>query len=339
MVTDSRAPAPREPSNGSLKARLLFLSKLAISLSLIVYLFSLVDLSSMQRQFAELSLIYVGIAVALLLCQSLLSALKWRTLLVADGVALKYTYLLRTYLIGNFISLFLPTSFGGDVYRVMAVRRAAMNTAKTTSSVLFDRLTGLFALLSLAFLGYISYPGLPFKWLAIAGYIGGLVVFWMGSSGWMLALIKPTTGGLLRKLRLVLESFQTYAKNRRCLFTALAISFAFQLNIVVINKMYSLGFGLDIPFTVLLTIIPLVYLTEIIPLSINGLGFREGAFVFFYQLVGQTAEAGLGVALLVLTLRYAIGLIGGVLLVVAVITGRAKTAADHSKPGQKRSSQ
>lgn len=309
-----------------MRTRVLFAAKLAISLSLMAYLFSLVDFPSLRQDFADLIPIYIVVAVLLLLCQSFLSAFKWRTLLAADGVRLNYLYLLRTYLISNFVSLFLPTSFGGDIYRVMAVRKAAMSTAKTASSVLFDRLTGLFALLSLACAGYLTYPGLPLKWLVAVGYVGGVLIFWLGASGWILARIGPAESSLLQKLIKILESFHTYARNRRCLLTALAVSFIFQLNIIVINKVYSLAFGLEVPFMVLLTIIPLVYLTEMIPLSINGLGFREGAFVFFYQLIGHSSEAGFGVALLVLTLRYTMGLIGGALLVVTLISNRSKTA-------------
>ena len=306
------------------KSVALFLAKLTISLSLVAYLFYLVDFPSFQQQFSELLPVFVGFAVILLLCQSLLSAFKWRTLLVADGVLLKYLYLLKTYMISHFVSLFLPTSFGGDIYRVMAVRKAASNTAKTASSVLFDRLTGLFALLSLAFIGYLTYPGLPFKLLVVLGYLVGLVTFWLGASGWLLDRKKLTKRGLSQKIHMVLESFHTYGKNRRCLMIALAVSFVFQLNIVVINKIYSLAFGLEVPFMVLLAIIPLVYLTEAIPMSINGLGFREGAFVYFYQLIGQTAEVGLGIALLVLTLRYSMGLIGGILLLVTIISDKPK---------------
>lgn len=322
------ADSPEQEVEGAEKNRKkslpVFIAKLTVSLSLVAYLFYLVDIPSFRQQFSELLPQYVGYALIILLCQSFLGSFKWRTLLVADGVVLKYTYLLKTYMISHFVSLFLPTSFGGDIYRVMAVRKAAMSTAKTTSSVLFDRLTGLFALLSLAFVGYLSYPGLPFKWLAVLCYLAGLLVFWLGVSGFLLKRKMPTRNRLLQKIDLVLESFHRYGRNRRCLLIALAISFALQLNIVIANKMYSLAFGLEVPFMVLLAIIPLVYLTEAIPMSINGLGFREGAFVFFYQLIGQTAEAGLGIALLVLSLRYLIGLIGGILLVVTILSDRSK---------------
>lgn len=306
--------------------RFFFAAKLAVSLSLIAYLFSLFDFDTLRNTLSSLIPEFVIVAVALLLVQSLLSTLKWRTILAADGVHLGFLYLLKTYLIGNFVSLFLPTSFGGDIYRVMAVRKAAMSTAKTTSSVLFDRLTGLFALLSIAFIAYLTYPGLPFKWLVALIYLAGLLLFWLSASGWIVRRFRSVKSDLVQKILSIFVSFHTYAKNRRCLLIALAISFIFQLNVVVINKVYSLSLNLDVAFTALLVIIPLVYLTEAIPISINGLGVRESAFVFFYQQVGQTPESGFAVALLVLTLRYSMGLIGGLLLVSTVIAGRKNAA-------------
>lgn len=304
------------------RRRVFFFLKLGVSATLLVYLFSLVDPAALFDNVKDLREEFLVAALCLLLTQSVLSTWKWKTILRADGVVLRFPYLLKTYLISNFVSLFLPTSFGGDVYRVMAVRQAGVDTAKTASSVLFDRLTGLFALLSIAAFGYIVLSGYPYRSLAVLAYLFGLFLFWLGSSGWILDRFAGVTQPIARKILRIFESFRTYGRNRRCLVMALAISLAFQLNIVVINKMYSLSLGLEIPFETLLVIIPLIYLTEAIPFSINGLGFREGAFVFFYQLVGQSAEAGLTVSLIVLMMRYGIGLIGGTLLVSSILRDR-----------------
>lgn len=330
-------PIPIAAKPANLKQRSLYAAKLAVSLSLLIYLFSLVDFGSVKQSFANLQPHYIGIAVVLLLCQSVFSTFKWRTLLQADGIVLRFLYLLKTYLISNFVSLFLPTSFGGDIYRVMAVRKVARSTAKTTSSVLFDRLTGLFALLSIAAIAYVTNSQFPYKWLVAIGFVFGLIVFWLGTSGVLIGHFSAVKNKWLRKLIGIFESFHTYARNRRCLVVALVVSFAFQLNVVLINKMYSLAFGLEIPFATLLVIIPLVYLTEAIPFSINGLGFREGAFVFFYQLAGQSVEAGLAVSLLVLTLRYSMGLVGGSLLVFTLLKGSQDGRENNSTTDHARS--
>ena len=89
--------------------------------------------------------------------------------------------------------------------------------------------------------------------------------------------------------------------------------------IVVINKIYSTALFIDISFAKLLVVIPLVYLTEVIPVSINGIGIRDSAFVYFFVLVGQTKEEGLAIALLVLAMRYLSGLVGGAVLLASVM--------------------
>lgn len=334
MSVEELGIAKREaPTPVSLRRRLLFVAKLVVSVSLLAYLFSLVEPGDLKESLANFAPGFIAVAVGLLLCQSILSTFKWKIILAADGIRLHFLFLLKTYLISNFVSLFLPTSFGGDVYRVMAVRKVASNMAKTTSSVLFDRLTGLFALLSIASVSYILFSNFPAKWLVAMGYAAATAMFWLGASGWLVRRFSSTGNRIVTGLLQIFESFQTYARHRSCLLLALVISLLFQLNIVVINKVYSLSLGLDVPFTTLLVIIPLVYLTEAIPFSINGLGFREGAFVFFYQLIGETAEAGFAISLLVLMLRYTMGLVGGSLLIISVVRDRSKDAARVRETG------
>ena len=85
----------------------------------------------------------------------------------ADGNDVSFLFLWKTYWIGGFISLFLPTSYGGDVYRVYAVRHASQSIERGTSSVLFDRITGLFALVSIAAVSSLFMPENEFVWVVL----------------------------------------------------------------------------------------------------------------------------------------------------------------------------
>ena len=84
--------------------------------------------------------------------------------------------------------------------------------------------------------------------------------------------------------------------------------------------------------SVLLVIIPFLYLTEILPISINGLCVRESAFGFFFVLIGHTVEDGLAVSLLVIGMRYLLGLSGGTLLLFTLITSRASRTSGAGHP-------
>ncbi len=100
---------------------------------------------------------------------------------------------------------------------------------------------------------------------------------------------------------------------------------------------YSLGLGIEVAFSKLLVIIPLIYLTEMLPISINGLGVRESAFVYFFGLIGNSREEGLALSLLVIGMRYVmVGVLGATLLVMTVVkaggfrTWRAAAKAQKS---------
>ena len=87
------------------------------------------------------------------------------------------------------------------------------------------------------------------------------------------------------------------------------------------------GPGIEVDFSLLLVIIPLIYLTEALPISINGLGVRESAFAFFFAMNGLSVEAGIAVSLLIVAERYLLGILGGSLLLTSVISSRAQAAA------------
>jgi uncharacterized protein (TIRG00374 family) len=321
-----------------MKARILFWLKVGVSVGLLSYLLSLIDLGGLLEKLRELDLRYLALAFVLLLLQTGLSSLKWQVILRADGIRMRLPFLIRTYLIGNFISLFLPTSFGGDVYRVLAARGVNQDLAKSTSSVLFDRLSGLFALISICMLAYVVLPEQPYDMVVLILYVVGVAGFFLVSSDTVGRHIEASRIGLVRKVGKILVSFRNYRRNARLLTVILLLSFLFQLNLVLINKVYTVALGLEIDFSILMVIIPLIYLTEVLPISINGLGVRESAFAFFFVQIGLTVGDALAVSVLIVGMRYLVGLLGGSLLLATVIASKTAPAggpSDTSVPARR----
>jgi uncharacterized protein (TIRG00374 family) len=314
-------------SSGFGRARALFGLKIGLSVGLLAYLFTLIDLDRLLNQLRQADPRYLLIALLLLLAQIGISSLKWQLILRSDGVLMLLPYLVKVYMIGNFLSLFLPTSFGGDVYRVLAIRGINRDLAKSTSSVLFDRMSGVFALVSICMIAYLALPDRPYDPLILLVYALGVAGFLIVSSSAAIGVMDAAKISLIRKLGKVLASFRNYRQDPRSLAIIILLSFVFQLNIVLINKLYTMSLGIDVSFGTLLVIIPLIYLTELLPISINGLGVRESAFGFFFVLIGHTVEEGLAVSLLVIGMRYLTGAVGGVLLLVTLLDSRAGRAS------------
>lgn len=266
-----------------MKARILFWLKIGVSVGLLGYLLTLIDLDNLLAQLRNLDLGYLLLAYVLLLGQVGISAVKWQRILRSDGVMMRLPFLFKTNLIGGFISLFLPTSFGGDVYRVVAARGVNQDLAKSTSSVVFDRLSGFFALISICMVGYVVLPEQPYGPLVVILYVLGVTGFLFLSSDMAVGLISASRLAIVKGFSKILRSFRNYRAHRRLLAIVLLLAFAFQFNIVVINKVYTLALGIDISFSLLLVIIPLIYLTEALPISINGLGVRESTFALLLR--------------------------------------------------------
>ena len=77
----------------------------------------------------------------------------------------------------------------------------------------------------------------------------------------------------------------------------------------------------------------MIYLTEVLPISINGLGVRESAFAFFFVQIGLTVGDALAVSVLIVGMRYLVGLLGGSLLLATVISSRTRPVAARSDTG------
>jgi uncharacterized protein (TIRG00374 family) len=299
--------------------------KATISIILIVAIFYFIDIEVLFNKLLSINKYYIALAFILLTAQYLLSSFKWKIILMVDGINVPFRYLLQNYYIGNFISLFLPSSFGGDIYRIFALKKHSYDVSKNTSSVLFDRITGLFALISIsivsfALFGYFSKN----LWLIVAYFIG-VLLFIIITSDYAINKLAAIQHRVIRFPYKILKSFNQYIKQPKYLFPTLLVSFIFQANIVFIVSLYCAALNISVQYSYLFIVVPLIYLTEALPISINGLGVREGAFVFFFSQIGVTKESAMAVAILVISVRYLYCLsIGGSLLLRAILTNSIK---------------
>ena len=142
-----------------MKKELILISKIILSIGILYYLFKQISFDALLKQYSKLNIYILIIPIVILLFQCALSSLKWKCILTAEDIFVPYMFLLKSYLIGNFISLFLPSSFGGDIYRVYALKNYNPDSFQNISSVLFDRITGLFALVSISIITYALFYG------------------------------------------------------------------------------------------------------------------------------------------------------------------------------------
>lgn len=240
----------------------------------------------------------------------LVSAVRWRILLAGLGADAPLVPLISSYLVGSFFNSFLPTTVGGDVVRIWDTSRYG-GGAKATAAVLVERATGVGALLVMAGAALVVSPRLTAAapaaaWMAVgfAG-IGTALVLAVR----IVARRSGTSGG---KLHRVLRAVSMYSASRRELAVACALGVVLQLNVALHYYLLSQALGQDVAPLAFLLITPVLLIVLMLPVSINGIGLREVAFIQLTAPFGVSAASAVALSVLSYLLLTLFGLIGGV---------------------------
>jgi glycosyltransferase 2 family protein len=111
----------------------------------------------------------------------------------------------------------------------------------------------------------------------------------------------------------VVEGLQRYAPERRILSVVLAASIGVQ--ILRVLQAYCLGrsLGVALPLTAYFAFVPIILLVMLLPISVNGLGTSQIAFVGLFGRAGVGEGPAFALSILFLALGVAGNLPGGLL--------------------------
>jgi uncharacterized membrane protein YbhN (UPF0104 family) len=300
------------------KPVIIFLVKLLVSAGLIGYFLSRIHVERFLQTFASAKFSYIAVALAVYLVAQGVSAVRWAMLARPLGIKTPFKDLIQYYLIGMFFNLFAPSTVGGDVSRVYYLvkdeeaqaKGRAVTTVHAAMSVLMDRAIGMVVLVWLGAMALLLFPyyavpqavrSVTFL-LAVGLLIGALLTP-------VLRRFLPEDGHQLAvKLRLALRSYRLHW---RALLAAVLLSLTVHLIQAWMHTVMARALGLDVPFSFCLIIYPLVGTFSAIPISLNGLGLREGGYIFLLAVIGIGTEQSIAFAILLFLIVALDSLIGG----------------------------
>jgi uncharacterized protein (TIRG00374 family) len=266
--------------------------------------------------------LFLAAAALLTLLGVVLSALRWRTVLSALGQEAKLRHLLSYNLAGLFVSNVLPTTIGGDVLRVRRLSRQNGETAASFASVALERLTGWLVLPLITFIGFLVNPGLRHLGAATqvaislaAGTLVALVLLLIGVASQRFARrvgADADNTGWRKFAAAVHLGLERFRHHPGAAVNVLAVGFAYQLVLVFAALFAARAVGIGAPAgpTALLAFFPAVLIAQVLPVSISGLGVREGAFVLFLHPLGVSDGQAIALGLLLYLLNLAVSLLG-----------------------------
>jgi uncharacterized protein (TIRG00374 family) len=308
-----------DPPRGA-TGTLLFLGKLVVSGALLGLLFWRVDRGVFLRTLQALPWpVFLG-CVSLYALSYILSTIRWSGLLAAEGIRLPLWRLILIYFEGAFFNLFLPTLIGGDVVRGYSIYRITGGHPASIASILMDRLTGFAALMvialsSLAFaLSRLTGLQIPLLILAVAALFG-LVLALLASDRaplWIGGLFRLL--GLARfqgKLQGLMEAVGRYRGHRAALLRAFLLSAVLQALIIVTYYLVGAALKIGVPLSYFFVFVPLITVVAMLPVSVAGLGVREGGVIYFFSLVGVEPATSLSMSLIWFAITVVVSSLGG----------------------------
>ncbi|HEX6424271.1 MAG TPA: lysylphosphatidylglycerol synthase transmembrane domain-containing protein [Acidimicrobiales bacterium] len=276
------------------------------------------DLADLVPRWSLASALWLAVAAALTLAGIALSALRWQKVLDALEIRTGLRRLMSHYLAGQFVSNVLPTTIGGDVLRVSRLSRDTGESPGTFASVVLERLTGWLVLPVITIAGFALNPGLRHLGnatsIALALALGTLVLLF----GVLAAAGSTRVGGRFaaragwrRFIGAVHLGIERLRSHPGAAANVLAAGFAYQLALVLAAVAAAQALGLrPAGLTALLAFFPAVLIAQVLPISMAGLGVREGAFVLFLGPLGVASEQAIALGLLLYLLNLGVSLLG-----------------------------
>jgi uncharacterized membrane protein YbhN (UPF0104 family) len=278
--------------------------KTIVSAALVYWLIRRVEWQMVGAIVTHASLPLVLAYISLQFAGNIISSVKWRYLARTQGFIFSVKDGVVAYLTGAFINNFLPSTIGGDTYRVLWMSRIG-ERSRAFAVVFFDRITGLLVLFLFAGIGLFILPWgvlvkhppfLIFAAITISVVFVMLLALLWAERFYQFALFLAALLPWKRPMFL-LQDFESLAHAKVYTVTVLWASLFTLVGIGMSNFYLFSSLGATLSPLVFASVIFAATLVANIPISVNNIGVKEWSYVFFFGLVGVSAELAVTAAL------------------------------------------
>jgi uncharacterized protein (TIRG00374 family) len=307
--------------------------KITVSAGLIAILLYRISPGRLLEHLGRIDPAWIAGAVAIFLASSLLGALQWHLLLSAGGVKMPLSRTISLYFTGLFFNNLLPTNVGGDAFKIYDVVRTGYDPHKVFAITLLDRVIGItgLCLLALAASLFLFFSGgtadLGLYALVFAGCIVPVLALALSrkiSSPVRRTLSRIRLWGIGERLELVFSHLGSFRSFPSLLGKVIALTLTIQALRITTHLAVAAALGIRPESREMLhffVFVPLLGLIMMLPISINGLGLREGAGILLFTRIGLSEEEAFLMEFLTYVVMVGVSLIGGVLFLKRQISG------------------
>jgi glycosyltransferase 2 family protein len=320
-----------------MKNLLSLLFRIGLSGALLYYLFTKIDTTKTLEVLKSADLVYIFYGITLFMLIHGIVLWRWFIFIRAVDLTVSIKEVIRYFFIGLFGNLFLPSSIGGDVIKIIGLCKGSAQKSRVVASILLDRLSGFAGIVlvstSVFFLGYKFVNDatllIPIGIILIASLCVAAVLFneKIYSICCIIFNIFPKVKKSLMDMHYDIALLKDNPNEG---FKAIGLGCLSQIMFAVTWFFVAKALHQDISVIYFIIFVPLLCVVTMLP-SIGGLGVREAGAAYLFVRVGMDSGVAVGLSLITFLFMIIMGLIGAVVYVFTLSSGRVQHNPSNSR--------
>ncbi len=312
------------------KNTLSLLVRIGLSLALLFYVFSKIDVPKTIEVLKSANLTYILLAAVAFLIVNVILLLRWFIFIRALDLEVAPKNVILHYFYGLFGNLFLPTAIGGDILKAVGLCQSSTQKPRVVASILLDRLSGFASIALIAITAFLFGRNLigdntlviPIVLMGVvsatlaATLLNESIYSFFCQAFNRLPRFKKNLMAMHYDISLLKQSHKSKEGIKAILLSAVS-----QTTFVCCYYLTAKALHQDIAIIYFLIFVPIICVVASFP-SIGGLGLREVGAAYLFGKIGVASGIAVSLSLINFLFMVMVGIVGGVLYVYTLSTRR-----------------
>lgn len=311
-----------------MKRPVIFILKFVFSVILLIIFIKKIDIAQFYNIISTLNYKIILLLIFISFIQIAIIAAVQKHFLGNIGLGLNYNTVYKENLIAAAFGFIAPGMIGTDSYYTYSYGKKISNYTKALSGILFLRILGFFILILLVILSFI-YVGHNIITIYNAGEIidfNKIIIGLFGVSIFLVLLFVFFRKTILKYYQKIKNEFidllKITLKRKGALFIVILLLISFYSFSLGSRLVLADIAGIEMPILKLGAVILIVNFILMIPVSISGIGVREGGFIGLLSLYGVPPEKAFLLSFFDFSITFIAAMFGGVILLYRVVIKR-----------------
>jgi len=276
-----------------LRRRGPLLLRILVSAALLGAVLAYVDVGAVAQEVKDGHWGWFAAAVGIMCVGAVVGAVRWWLLLRGAEVDVSVRRAVQTFAASLLLNSVLPTSVGGDAARAWLVGRESGRMIRAATATIADKATAVGCLFIVAWVVLVfDRDQVPSSVIAVLLWVSVGLLTALGIAVAVAAGVRPVVrrlpGRVASLIREVWTTIRIWGRSPRLIAGLLGLGVLYQVLALIALVLVAWTVGVELSFALAAIVAPIVIVATMMPISVGGLGIREGAFVV---LLG---EAGIG---------------------------------------------